>query len=79
MNSDQTNNETSHKSITLTPEQTAPPLGSLTWRPSVLTQSRKCERDQLLGPFPLVTSVPIASIPNPHLCASSVCSVVPLA
>ena len=34
---------------------------------------------QLLGPLPLVTSVPIASTPNPHLCASSVCSVVPLA
>ena len=33
----------------------------------------------LLGPLPLVTSVPIASIPNPQLCASRVCSVVPLA
>ena len=33
---------------------------------------------QVLGPLPLVTSVPIASNPNPHLCASSVCSVVPL-
>ena len=33
----------------------------------------------LLGPLPLVTSVPIASNPNPHLCASSVCSVLSLA
>ena len=26
---------------------------------------------KVLGPFSLVTSVPIASTPNPHLCASS--------
>ena len=35
------------------------------------------ESGKVLGPLPLVTSVPIASTPNPHLCASSVCSVVP--
>ena len=37
------------------------------------------EQPFVLGPLPLVTSVPIASNPNPHLCASSVCSVVSLA
>ena len=33
----------------------------------------------LLGPLSLVTSVPIASNPNPHLCASSLVLVVSLA
>ena len=33
----------------------------------------------LLGPLSIVTSIPLASVPNPHLCASSlVCSVVPI-
>ena len=46
-------------------------------RPGI--QQQKQQKWQLLGPLSLVTSVPIASIPNPHLCASRVCSVVPLA
>ena len=44
---------------------------------------RKClyglkQAPRLLGPLSLVTSVSIASTPNPHLCASSLVSVVSL-
>ena len=43
--------------------------------------SKKCQQcglPNVLGPLSLVTSVPIASTPNPHLCASSLVSVVSL-
>ena len=43
------------------------PLEYLLQVPKMLLQVVR----QVLGPLSLVTSVPIASNPNPHLCASS--------
>ena len=43
-----------------------------------VVSSTRFNRGVLLGPLSLVTSVPIASDPNPQLCASSLVSVVSL-